>query len=436
MAKGKFRDIKFDQFDETFKKTKLDNGIVIVTESHRESRCVVCGFWVATGTRDEINDQMGISHFIEHLVFKGTKKYSTLQIAKSLEYLGGELNAYTSREHTCFHTASLKGDLKTSLDVLSELFFEAKIDKKDFETEKKVILQEILMAADNTEEYIFDTYFEDYFRGNSLGFSILGNEKTITDLNRDDVFRYYKQKYIPNNLIISVAGNVEHESVVNWVDKHLGNKKTAKINQKRTKPKPKAFNRLIKRDVEQTHLLLGFPSVSYTNPNRFQAFVLNTMLGGGMTSRLYQEVREKKGLAYSIFSMLNTFSDCGILNIYAGTEEKELPQVYEIIEREIQKLKSRGLTSQELKLYKTQLKGNLVMAAEDIESRMSSIGINEMIFGKYRSVESVVSEVESLTVDGINEYIKKNLRLENLSKTIISPIKNSSTQDWFRSINS
>lgn len=431
----KLRKIEFNESNtKNYKKTTLDNGIRVVTETHLESRCVVCGFWAQTGTRDEQSEQMGISHFIEHLVFKGTKKYSTLEIAKSLEYLGGELNAYTSREYTCFHSATLKEDLDVSLDVLSQLFFDATFVIKDFETEKKVILQEIMMSADNTEEFIFDTFFEKAFAGNSLSYPILGTEKSIESITRKQVMDYYKHKYVPNNLIISAAGNVNHDEVVAWANKHLGKKKFHPFNIERKKPKIVRVNEILKRDVEQTHLLLGMPSVSYVSPNRFEGFVVNTMLGGGMTSRLYQEIREKRGLAYSVFSTLNTFTDCGVLNIYAGTEEKELPQIYDIIIKEINKIRQKGLSSKELNIYKTQLKGNLVMAAEDIESRMTSIGVNEMVFGRYRPVESIVSEVEKLTVDRVNEFIEKYLSFENLSSTVIGPIKNAHTIKWYEGL--
>ncbi len=414
----------------TFRKTTLANGVRVLTERHSESRVAVVGFWIQTGTRFETKKQEGISHLLEHMVFKGTEKFSAFEIAQSLEARGGDINAFTGREHTCFHTTSLKEDLDLSIEVLSQLFAFAKFKEEDFIKEKRVILQEILMASDDLEEYVFDLFFERAFPKHPLGYQILGSVDSVQALNLKDIQAYYDQHFVPENLIVSVVGSVDHDEVVKSVELHLSGKKWATHQVLSPSPAPKiqAFQDFFQKDCEQYHILVSFPACRYTDPDRFNGFVLNTALGGGMTSRLYQKIREDKGLVYSVFSMLNTFTDTGLETIYAGTEENHVLEVIDLINQEVDRVAEQGLSEQDIDLFKTQAKGQIIIGSEDIDSRMNSIAINEMVFGKYRAVDDVIRDLEEINRTSLLRYIEEKLKKEQRSlfvlgqKSIISNI--------------
>lgn len=406
-----------------FKKSVLDNGIRVLSEHHASSRCVVTGFWIETGTRFETKKQMGISHLLEHLVFKGTQKYSAFELARCLEAVGGDINAFTAREHTCFHTTSLREHLNLSIDVLSQLVAFAKLDESEFAKEKKVVQQEIMMASDDLEEYAYDLYFEKIFPKNPLGYQILGTIDTLDNLTNDDLIEYYEENFRPDKLIITAAGYVDHDELVTEVEKHLSGKKwrAPKPEPEIDTPKHSKVRELFDKDCEQYHIIAGFPACSYSDDNRFDAFVLNTAMGGGMTSKLYQSVREERGLVYSIFSMLNTFKDCGIQTIYAGTERDHVEEVIDLIYKELKDVYKNGISKEDVDLFKTQAKGQIIIGAEDIESRMNSLAVNEMVFQKYRPVESVINDIDQVTQDSVHKYIQEKLNLKDLSLFILGP---------------
>jgi len=404
-----------------FKKTELPNGIRVVSEFHPHSRSVAMGIWVLSGTRDETPDVAGVSHFLEHLVFKGTKNRSAFQIAKSLEEVGGELNAYTTREHTVYHALVLKDHWRTSLDVLADLVSHMRMRKSDFETERSVILQEIGMTDDDLEDLAYDCFFEQLFPKHPLGRPILGNLRSIGQMKMQDVLDSYKESYSADRLIVAAAGCVDHQELVESVQKLLGHKKNnrrfhARRLKNRSRPVPQVFRRCLEKKSEQLHLLMGFPVGSMRDKNRFEAYIINALLGGGMTSRIYQSVREKKGLVYSVYSMLNTFHDFGCINIYAACENSNMKDVHRTILREINRLKNGKLKESEVELYKTQVKGAILLGADDMENRMSSIGVNEMVFGEYRPVESIIAEIDKVTVKSVREFVRKYV---DVSKTSV-----------------
>lgn len=417
-----------------FKKTILKNGIRVLTESHSSTRCVEVGFWLDRGTRDEPKNLMGVSHLIEHLVFKGTQKLSSLEIAKKIEAVGGEINAFTSKEHTCFHTTTLKEDLELSIDILSQLFCEAQFSEDDFEKEKNVVMQELLMSKDDIEDSIFEAYFSQAYSGNSLGWPILGVEKSLAKMSRKDVLSWYSKAYLPGNLIVSVTGATDHKTVVELVEKYLSKLKKSDRPSERKKPKWTSWTEFSTRESEQTHIVMGLPTMSYADPRRFDAFVVNACLGGGMTSRLYQKIREEKGWAYSVFSMLNTFTDNGALLIYAATDNKLCQSVVETIVSEIQNLKKNKIKSQEIEFYKKQVRGQLLMASEDIENRMHSLAINEMVYGEYRSVDSVISELEKVTEKTVNHHIQEWFDPQNANVFLMGDLPKSKTKKWLEGI--
>lgn len=417
-----------------YKKSVLSNGVRIVTEQHPHSKSVSIGVWVLTGTRDEAPDEVGLSHFVEHLVFKGTKTRNAYQIAKSLESIGGDLNAYTTREYTNYHCLVLKEDWKIGLEVLADLVCNMKISKKDFELEKKVILQEIAMSDDTPEELIYDYFFEGVYKNHPLGRQILGLSTTIEKMTQKKVSEFYKHFYQGQNLIISAAGPVDHDQFVIQCQKHFKTRKKFIGVVTRRSPRWKTYRKIYERDMEQAHILVGFPSTSFNDKQRFEAFILNALLGGGMTSRLYQAIREKQGLAYTVFSSLNTNVDSGNISVYAGTDSKNVKKVIQIIAAELLKIKKQGIKARDINLFKTQVRGQLLMGSDEIENRMASLGVNEMIFEKYKSVDEVIAEMEKITESSMKEYIKNYLDLNKISVVLVGPNLSQHT-DWLNKFN-
>ncbi|MEK7357992.1 MAG: pitrilysin family protein, partial [Bdellovibrionota bacterium] len=369
-----------------YKKTVLDSGITVLTEHHPTNRAVSVGIWVDKGTRHETNDEAGLAHFVEHLVFKRTENRSAYEIARDMEAVGGDLNAFTSRENTCFLTHALSEHVGLSLDVLSDLVCRPKFDPTDIKKEKQVVIQEILMSEDQLEDAIFDKFYEKIYPDHPLGKPILGTEESIEGMSRKRIVDFHERQYGIEHLIVSVAGRVDHDEVVGFTEKYMepkssalrrkgtvkaglvkesrkdhvehAEKQLARMRDERPVP-PVAtpFREVIKRPSEQVHILIGHPTLEFRDPMRFDAVVVNTMLGGGMTSRLYQTVREERGLVYSVFSSLNTYSDSGTNLIYAGTEPKKAPTVIELIMKELRRMKREGMTKEEIEFYKRQVKG-------------------------------------------------------------------------------
>ncbi len=413
----------------SFKKSILPNGVRVVTENMTHSKSVSIGVWVLTGTRDEENTDVGLSHFVEHLVFKGTKTRNAFQIANSLESLGGDLNAYTTREYTCYHCTVLNEDWKIGLEVLSDLVCNMRLTKKDFELEKKVILQEIAMSDDTPEEIVYDYLFETAYANHPLGRQILGKSETIQKMTQKRVVEFYKKYYQGSNLIVSASGPVDHDALVIEAQKLFRTRKPYKVKNARRAPIWKAGRKIYEKDMEQAHILLAVPAPSFKDKFRFEAFILNSLLGGGMTSRLYQAVREKQGLAYSVFSTLNTQTDSGNIAIYAGTDVKNTKRVINIIADELLKLKKNGIKESDLKIFKTQVRGQLLMGSDDVDNRMSSLGVNEMIFNEYRSVDRVIEEINKIDLKSVNQFIKNQFDLEKVAVILMGPEMNS-YQEW------
>lgn len=404
-----------------FKKSELSSGIRVVSELHPGSRAVSISIWVLTGTRDETPEVAGISHLLEHLVFKGTKSRSAYQIAKSLEALGGELNAYTTREYTCYHALVLKDHWEKALDVLTDLISNMHLNKKEFALEKSVILQEIAMSEDSHEEMVYDVFYEQVYGKHPLGRSILGTPASITLMKQRQVMDYYKKSYTGKNIIISAAGCLDHEDLMAGIERRLGAKKRLELKYQRKVPRWLKRRHVVEKQAEQVHMLLGLPTASFKDKSRFEAVITNTLLGGGMTSKLYQSVREKKGLVYTIHSSLNTHLDSGMLTIYAGTEAKNARKVGDLISKEFAKIRKQGVTKHDVEMFKTQVIGNILLGSDDIENRMTSLAVNEMVFGRYRAVESIIDEIKAVTVDSVNHYIRHELALDKTSGVLLGP---------------
>ncbi len=426
--------MKAFEYEPVYKKTVLDNGVRVLTEHHPLSRAVCAGIFVDLGTRDEPDDMIGAAHFIEHMVFKGTETRDAYEIAKSLEAVGGDLNAYTTREQTCFHATSLKEHLSLSLDVLSDLMSNAQFDVNDFKKEREVIIQEINMSADDLDDYIFDIAFEASFRGHELGRSILGTLKTLSGTTRKKLMDFYNRRYQGENMIVCVAGHVDHEEVVSNISRTLSLRRRSFQAPPRKKPTFKPFSRVLHRQSEQTHVLLAFPSLSMRDKSRYESYIANAALGGGMTSRLYQKIREKHGLAYTVYSYLQPFSDAGLQMVYAGTSAKHMKKVLSSMVRDVEQMQRKGLTRAELEFYKRQVVGGLVLESDDIENRMNTLGYNEMIFRDYRSVDQTIADLEKVTVDSMNVFLKKYFDTSRMGAIVIGDVNEDRVMSSIRSI--
>lgn len=420
-------------FQPEFFKTTLSNGVRVVTEHHPYTRAVSAAIYVTTGARDEPEAQQGMSHFIEHMVFKGTKSRSQLDIVKEIEAVGGEINAYTTKEYTCFHTTTLREHLNLSMDVLADLVTHAKFESQDIEKEKSVVQQEIDMCAEQFEEYIFDEFFEKAYKGHSLSHSILGTTETLKNLTQKEVIDYYNSVYGGQNMIVAVSGSVEHKDVVSIVKKIFGPQKKHK-EIVRAEPKFQAFKQFIPKTTEQVHLLFGFPVSSFKDKYRFESYIVNALLGGGMTSRLFQNIREEKGWVYSVYSYLHSFTDSGLLMFYAATTKDLYQTVYAEMLKEINHLKDNGLTQKELDDFKQQVKGQILLGADDIENRMNSIAVNEMVFQKYRPVEDTIASIESVSLESIHKFLEIYFKPDNMGISLLGLQDPDQVQEWFESL--
>jgi predicted Zn-dependent peptidase len=364
-----------------------------------------------------------MAHFLEHMMFKGTGKRSALDIARDVNLVGGDFNAMTTREYTCFHATSLKEHLSLGLDVVADLVTSASLAREDFSKERDVILQEIQMSKDTLEEYILDFYLEQVFSGHELSTPILGTEETLAGMRRADVVDHYRSTFRGPRIIVSAAGPVEHEQVVHMVEKKLGklSRRTKALNRK--PPRLKKVEEFIPRTSEQVHMLVGFPSCSYRSKSRFDAMVVNEILGGGVTSKLYQKIREDKGLVYSVYSFLQSFMDSGLFLLYAGAGAENCLPVMKAFRSELEKFIKNGVKDRELDMFKTQLKGQILLGAEDMENRMNSLGINEMVFGEYRPVDEVIRDIEKVNRRSVRDYVEKYFDLKEASLMVMGDLQ-------------
>ena len=394
-------------------RTTLRSGIKVITEEVADIESATIGIWVKTGSRNESARNNGISHFIEHLLFKGTERRSSLEISRSIEAVGGSLNAFTSREYTCFYAKVRSKDLPLAVDLLSDIFLNSKFDAEEVEKERLVVLQEIRMVEDTPDDIIHDMFMEEFWKGHPLGRPILGRAKGVGRLSSADIADYYDHHYRSNSVFISAAGALKHGDLVEALKPLFGGleKRDAIVDKKRTK-RNKVL-KVVKRDLEQVHICMGVPMVSHRDENRYHAYLMNTILGGGMSSRLFQEIREKRGLAYSVYSYLNLYKDTGAFMTYAGTSREHFRDVVSITLDEFAKLR-RGVTEEELRDAKEQLKGGMVLGLESTSSRMMKLAKDEIFHGRYVPLKKVMASIDRVTVDDIKRCAQKYLKTSNV----------------------
>ncbi len=388
------------------RQTTLKNGIKVVTEELPDVESSSIGVWVATGSRKETPRVNGITHFIEHLLFKGTKKRTALDIAKEIESVGGVLNAFTSREYTCFYAKVINKDLPRAIDLLSDIFMNSLFDPVEIDRERMVVLQEIKMIQDTPDDLIHDVFAGCFWKDHPLGRPVVGDMKTISSLRRRDILSYFRRHYRSNTVFITAAGGLGHRKLIKLLDATFGTIARGVSKDGSQRPVPSSGVKLIHRDLEQVHLCIGVPVPPQPAPERYALYLLHTVLGGGMSSRLFQEIREKRGLAYSVYTYLSLCKDAGSLVAYAGTSEKDFSEVVEVILREFERL-AKSLTREELKNAKEQMKGGMLLGLETSDSRMTKLARDVLYFGRIIPLKEIVKSIDSVRLDEARELASR-----------------------------
>ena len=414
------------------RRTVLPSGLRIVTEEVPSVRSAAIGIWVNIGSRDETPVVAGASHFLEHLLFKGTKRRNALEISSSLESVGGEMNAFTSKEYTCFYARVIDTDLPLAIDVISDLITSSVITALDVDAERKVVLEEIAMRDDDPSDLVHDLYAETYYGDTQLGRPILGTIKSITDMTRNNVFNYYKKKYLPQDLVVAVAGNIKHKRVVAMVEEALSRENFLDIKgipqlRENTPVKTRPVNSvgLINRKTEQAHIFYGMEGVARSDERRFAMGVLASALGGGMSSRLFQEIREKRGLAYSVYAYAQQFAGSGQIGFYAGSKPTNAIEVVEIIREVLADVAANGMSQEEIERAKGAVRGSLVLSQEDSASRMSRIGKNEIVYGQIMGFDEILKSIASVTPDDVQKIASEYL-VKEPTLALVGPFKSTS----------
>ncbi|MBI4773947.1 MAG: insulinase family protein [Deltaproteobacteria bacterium] len=408
--------------ESSYRKTVLENGVRVITEKIPMFRSVAVGIWLEVGSRDEEESEQGVTHLLEHMVFKGTDTRSAFQIAKEFDTIGGNSNAYTAKEHTCFHAKVLDTHLEHVVGLLLDIFMRSRFDPEDLELEKAVVLQEINMIEDSPEDYVHVLFGEAFWEGNPLGRSILGSRRHIERMNRHGILDYVRKSYAPSRIIVSAAGNVEHEGLLDLLDKELSSFHDTSFRNKRTSPENSKKETFVYKDIEQVHVCLGTPGPSATSQSRFADTLLNIILGGNMSSRLFQEIREKRGLAYTVYSYLNFYEDAGMLGVYIGVGPESLDETLELTAREFARLRSGDLTEDDLESSKNYLKGSILLNAENVENRMMRLAKNEISFRRFISYQEIERRIDAVTLDGLIELAGRRLDPTKVSLVTLGPV--------------
>ncbi|ALC90969.1 zinc protease [Bacillus sp. FJAT-18017] len=401
------------------KKYTCQNGVRVVLENIPTVRSVAIGIWIGTGSRNETPENNGISHFLEHMFFKGTKTRSAREIAESFDSIGGQVNAFTSKEYTCYYAKVLDTHADFALEILSDMFFNSVFDEEELKKEKNVVFEEIKMYDDTPDDIVHDLLSKAVYESHPLGYPILGTESTLETFNGTKLKEYIHTHYTPENVVISIAGNIA-ETFIGKVEKQFGSYEGGKAEPREDKPVFHANRLSRKKETEQAHLCIGFEGLKVGHQDIYSLIVLNNILGGSMSSRLFQDVREQRGLAYSVFSYHSAYQDSGIVTIYGGTGAKQLDLLFETVQDTLDTLKRDGISEKELNNSKEQLKGSLMLSLESTNSRMSRNGKNELILKYHRTLDEIIEEIDSVTKPGVDGLANK-IFTDHYSVSLISP---------------
>jgi predicted Zn-dependent peptidase len=404
-----------------FQRTTLDSGVTIVTERMAEVRSTSVGFWFDVGARDEPAQLAGTAHFLEHLLFKGTPTRTAKEIADTFDAVGGDINAFTGKEYTCYYSRVLDQDLPMALDVLSDMITNSTLDAEELESERKVILEEIAMHEDAPDELVHDLFYRSMWDGHPLGRPVLGFNSTIAAVTRDEVADYWHERYSPSNLVVAGAGNLEHQALVEQVGAIFNDpfgKRTLRADEA---PSPNPGVDVHRRPTEQAHMILGMPGLPRGHDDRHALALLDAVLGGGMSSRLFQEIREKRGLAYAVYSYRSLFADAGTFAIYVGTTPQNADDVIGIVRAELDSILKDGITKAELERAKGHLKGSLVLASEDPGSRMTRLGKAQLTTGEILSIDELIDRIERLQMDDVRRVADMVIGSGTQRVTVVGP---------------
>jgi predicted Zn-dependent peptidase len=401
----------------------FDNGVRVVTETMPDVGSASLGIWVENGSRYETRERAGISHYLEHLFFKGTDRRTAAQIAEEFEGVGGHFNAFTGKECTCYYAKVLAEHLPLAQDILSDILLHSRFQPDEIERERSVVIQEILQNEDTPDDFVHDLFSLQYWPEHPLSFPVCGRMETVEAFTQRDFLDFIAERYRPNRLLIAATGKVDHDRIVEWAQAQFGDLRGVTEVPEAQPPAPNRSFSIIEKPLEQMHLCFGAPGISQTAADRFAAYLMNTALGGGMSSRLFQEVREKRGRAYSVYSFLSSYADGGCLGIYAGTSPQWVAEVIGLIRDQLDALRHSGLRPEELTRVKNQLKGNLLLGLETSDNRMNRIARNEIYMGEDMTPAEVARRIDATTNDEIVALACSILRPEDYAVTILGDLK-------------
>ncbi len=408
-----------------YEKTLLDNGIKILTEKNDHVKSFSLGIWINAGSRDEVISNNGVSHFIEHCVFKGTHKRSAREIATSLEAYGGYLNAFTTKEHTCFYARALSEQTSRAFDVLSDLVLSAAFKEKELEKEKKVVIEELATYEDTPEELISEMLDHELYSPHPLGFPVIGTIDNLKSFTKKELITFIEQKYHPHNIIISAAGKVEHSEIMKLTEKYFGSNKNGKVESPRSKPRliNKSKSILIRKDINQVHICMGIKTSGIRNEKITALAALNTLLGSGSSSRLFLNIRERYGFAYNVYSFLSSYYDSSTFGVYICTSPQNKQRSIELIWKELGKVKQTPISKNELKKIKEYMKGSLSLGMESTSSKMIHLATSELYFNRVKSIDEMFEEIDNLCAEEIQSLAQQLLNRDDFTTVMIEPKK-------------
>lgn len=409
---------------ETVQKSVLPNGLKIVTEQIDSVKSISAGIWVKTGSRNESDEQAGITHFLEHMLFKGTENRTSFEIAQSMESVGGYLNAFTSTEYTCYYARCLDSKLEDALDVLSDMVRHSTFPEDEMQKEKNVVLEEMKMYKDSPDDFILEEFSSQLFPNHPIGRPVLGFENTVLSFTRDGLFDYIDDRYNPDNLLVAVAGHVNHEDVVQLVTRLLNHQKSeTTVNEPQPIPPYEVTHKELTKAIEQTHMILGRRALNYDHPDKYLLLLANTILGGGMSSRLHQNIREKYGYCYSIGPFNQSFLDSGLFGVYIGTDSDYVGHVRELIVKEFRRLQDEKIDEKELDEAKAHLKGKLLLSQENTSNRMTRMAKSEIYFNRYVTLDELVENIDAVNSEDLRTFAEGFFDPEMYSETLLVPEK-------------
>jgi predicted Zn-dependent peptidase len=402
------------------RRTVLPNGLTIISEEMPHLRSVSAGVWIRTGSRHEAPEVNGISHFAEHMVFKGTTTRTAEMIARQVDSFGGNLDAFTAKECVCFNVKVLDEHLGNAMDVLTDLVLNPSFNDADVKKERGVIMEEIKMDEDNPDYLVHEIFVQSFWKDHPLGRPILGTRDTVRKFGPELLFDYYRERFQAGNIVVAAAGNLRHDEFLELVTRKFAHLPALSSDLRDMAPKPTAkISMRNKKSLEQVQLCIGVPSYSISHENRYASFILNTLLGGGMSSRLFQNVREKQGLVYSIFSELNPYRDTGCLAVYAGTSKESAPKVVQSVLREFRNLKEVPVTTEELDRAKAQLKGSLMLSLESSMARMSNLARQEMYYDRFYGMNEITDRIEAVQVEDVQKVAREFFIGDQIAVTVL-----------------